>query len=342
MPIQLMRRPIRLDVHDVDGARKWLMDRIREEIVCKGAPRSRIIGLLPGFEETLDLVQMVERYPNADAGATFQAYRTRAENVRRFILFLGQGEDTVTKLPRQFAVLVEECDRFDGRKWWMAMLDFRVDPESGLGRVDQPWGCWPGETSDLSHVAFVRPVLDPAPGGTPAPFVPPPDVFQPDVKMTFGELHPSFATPTDPRQMAEIALQMTCSDLLTRKLVGSVILRLTGRSWEVFIVGADMPDPIEEVIRWVANRRLPVADAVALCVIAIRPGETPPVPGLQVVAELGGRFAEGWAPLVFPDGPQGLPIAPRICWWDPKPVPDGGMWIGVEPDVTFFENEPDA
>jgi hypothetical protein len=318
------------------------MDHIREEITLKGAPRPRIIGLLPGFEETFDLVAMVERHPDAHPGATFQALRARKENVRRFILFLGMGEDEVTHAERHFAVLVEECDRFDGRKWWMGMLDFRADPVTGLGLVERPWGCWPGETNDLSQVDFVLPFVQAPPGAKAAPFVPPPDLWRPDVKMTFGELHPSLSTPTDAKQMVEVAAKMIMNDLLTGKLVGSVILRLSGRSWEAFVVGNDLPDPIEEMVRYVANRRLPQADAVALALFAIQPGETPPVPALQIVAELGGKFAECRAPLEFPDGPKGRPRASRIGWWDPKPVPDGGMWIGVEPNVTFVETDPEA
>jgi hypothetical protein len=341
MAIRLERRPIQVIVHDVDGVREWLMQRIREEVRTQGSPRPRIVGLLPGFEETFDLGEMAERYPTAHPGATFQALRSRKETVRRFVVFLGivQQEDSTQ---RTWAVLVEECDRFDGRKWWMGMLEFRTDPASGLGIVEQPWETWPGETSDLSGAEFIRAFVQAPPGAQPAPFLPPPDFFAPDIKFTFGELQPNLPTPNDAKQMIEITEKMVARDLLTSKLKGTVIVRLSGRSFEVFVVGDDVTDPIEEIVRYVANRRLPQADAVALACFAVRPDVVTPEPGLQIVAEVGGKFAEYWAHLDFPDGPKGRPHATKIDYLAPKAVPDGGMWIGVEPNVTFFEAGPEA
>lgn len=342
MAIQLFRRPIQVNVHDVDGVRKWLMDRVREEVMLKGAPHPRIIGLLPGFEEIFDLDAMARRHPEAHPGATFQALRARTETARRFVLIQLQGEDDVTHATRTWACLIEECDRFDGRKWWMGMLEYKTDPNSGIGVVEQPWGIWPGETDDLTHVEFIREFVEGPPGARPAEFLPPPDVWQPDVKFTFGELHPSLPTPTGAKQVVEVAAKMGMNDLLTGKLQGSLILRLNGRSWEVFVVSGQLPDPIEELVRWVANRRLPPAEAVALLAVAIRPGQVPPEPGVQIVAEMDGKVAECWAPIEFPEGPQGPKVVTKIWWSHEQPVREGGMWLGVEPNVTFDELGPEA
>ena len=153
--------------------------------------------------------------------------------------------------------------------------------------------------------------------------------------MAFDDLPEGMPAPANARQMVELAAQLAVNDLLTAEVKGTVVVRVAARSWEMWVLNGPLPTSLEDMIRYIANSREPAADGVALAHIAIRPQDEPPVPGVQVIGELGGMFCETWGRLEFPEGPTGPKQVPRIEWWDHKPVPERGMWLGVDPMVMF-------
>lgn len=89
------------------------------------------------------------------------------------------------------------------------------------------------------------------------------------------------------------------------------------------------------MVRYIANKREPAAEGVAIAMIAIMPQDSTPVPFVQVIGEMDGKFVETRGLIEFPEGPAGPKRLREIRWWDPKPVPEGGMWLGVDPHVNF-------
>ena len=79
----------------------------------------------------------------------------------------------------------------------------------------------------------------------------------------------------------------------------------------------------------------PRADGMALVQLAIRPEDSPPRPGLQLIAERGGQMAEYWCELDAPNGPAGPRTVKQVLQRAPRAVPEDGMWIGVDPMVSF-------
>ena len=204
-------------------------------------------------------------------------------------------------------MVFEEVDVADGRRWWMGMLEFTTDPASGLGH---PVGDWQLPTRDTDNPAdlppFVTAIAAPPPGGRPAAIAEPSDIWEPDIKFAFGELPAHVEPPKDAKQMVELTAALgVVNELLTDRHQGTVVVRVAGRSWEQFVLGGDMPGPLLEMVRWIANHRLPAADGVAVAMIAIRPQDQPQVPGVQVIGEKDGQFVETWAPIEFPEGPKG-------------------------------------
>jgi hypothetical protein len=128
---------------------------------------------------------------------------------------------------------------------------------------------------------------------------------------------------------------MVSKGVLTGDLSGSVVVKLTDLAWEVWILGGDsLPTSLEDMLRYIAMTD-PPADGMALVQLAIKPGDSPPRPGLEVVAERAGQLAEYWCELDAPNGPAGARIVKQVRQRAPRAVPEGGMWIGVDPMVTF-------
>lgn len=131
-------------------------------------------------------------------------------------------------------------------------------------------------------------------------------------------------------------------EILAGELEGVVVVWIAGRTWEVFELSGDLPAPLLGLVRWFANHRAPMADGVAIAQVAIRPEEQPPAPGVQVIGELGGRFVETWAPILFPDGPKGKPVVEQIQGWEARPAPAARRWIGVASTAQLDDGSPQA
>jgi hypothetical protein len=332
----LARRNIDVDTQDAEQTRTWLMARIREEVRLKGEPHPRLILLFADHEEVFDLDAMAKKDRGASGGATFQALRSRPGVRRRFVVLRMQTTDHESK-EHDFALLFEELDGPGAkRRWWMAMLEFTTDPVTGLGNPAPEWQRSNGETDDPRHLfPFLHEFVAPPPDARAAAFDPPPEMVRPDIKFAFGELPPGAPVPADAKQLVEFAFHLAARELLTGAVKGTVIVRLADRSWEQWVVGDDVPTSNEDMARYIANVREPVADGVAMVIVAIRPNDEPPQPGIQVVGEMGGYWAELWGPIEFPQGAAGPKVVTRLAWWDPKPVPAAGMFLHVRPKIDF-------
>ncbi len=338
MTIQLDRAVSSVEVYDAEAARAALQERIRQEVQLEGAPRARVHLLADGWEETFDLGTMAKEQPAADVGATFQALRSRLGIERRFVVVqiavaADDGEE------RRFAVLFEEI--LDApRRWWVSLLPFQTDPATGLGHPLGPWQDSRGETEDPADLLpFLRPIAFPPAGAVAARFGAARGK-QPDIRVRSGEIPPHLPPPADAMQLTELAIALALDGVLTGALKGTVVVRVRERSWQLWVLGPDQPADLEDMVRYVANRVPPAAEGVAIVVVAIRPQDDPPRPGVQIVAELGGGCAETWAWLAFPEGPDG---PKHIAEWGSsgiRPVPEGGMWLGVDPMVLFDLGPP--
>jgi hypothetical protein len=327
-----------VDVNFADpfASRAWIRNLVRQEIQLRGQPHPKIYLLGKNFVETLDLDSMSRREPGAHLGRTFQDLRRRNNVQRCFVVLGGQGADPMGVM-HHIAVVFEELDVADGRRWWLAIQEYQVDATSGLGQAVGEWEQPPHDTNNPADLpAFLVELAAPPPGARPAVVRDASDTWAPDIKFCFGELPPEANPPTDAKQMVELAAALGSVDgLLTGKLQGTVVVRIAGRSWEQFVLSGEMPASMLEMIRWIASNRLPAADGVALAQIAIRPQDKPPVPGMQVIGELGGRVVETWAPLEFPEGPRGKKVIPQIHWWPAKPVEARLQWLGVASKVEL-------
>lgn len=334
MALSLVRAAHSVDVYDASATRDWLKDRIRQEIRLKGQPHPKILLIGDGHEEWLDLDAMAKQDRGADIGATFQLLKGRPHERRFIVLQLAVEDDAGAE--HWLALLFEEIATPDeALRWWVALQEYRMDPVTELGHPIGEWQDSPFETSNPADLMpYLRGVVAPPPGARPATVLAP-QARQPDIQAAFGELPPDVAPPADARAMTELVASFAVNDLLTGAIKGVVVFRIAGRAWEAWLLGDDQPAELEDMVRYAANRRAPPADGIGIAMAAVRPQDDPPVPGLQIIGELGGRFVEAWAPLVFTGGPADPKRIDAVLWHDPRPVPEGGMWLGVDPVVLF-------
>lgn len=334
MPVRLVRTKHPVDTRDADATRAWMKDQIDEEIRRKGEPRPRLVRLDAEHVDTLDLTELMTAEPTAHVGATWEAMRSVRHDRRFFVMQLEREMQDGTR--DRAALVVEELVDGPRRRWWMAILPYTTDATTGLGATGE-WHDSRGETDDprLLPPPFVALLMNSA-GASAGSFLPPADKVVPDIQTAFGELPASAATPKTPMDMANLALALALEELLSGKVVGSHVVKLLDRRWEQWVIAGDLPAPLDEFIKYIANRE-EAADGVALVHAIIRPKDRPPVPGLQVLVELGGSRLSGWGPMEFPNGPSGRKEVPRIVWTGPAPIPADGMWIGVAADIGIEE-----
>jgi hypothetical protein len=210
-------------------------------------------------------------------------------------------------------------------------------PEQRLGL---PQGTWEQPEQDTDNPAALPPFLHeiaaPPPGSRPATVLDADDTWMPDIRFTF--VAAGLPIPADAKEMVDFTVALgTVNELLAGTLQGTVVVRIVGRSWEKWVLGDELPAGIHEMVRWIANHRLPAAEGVALAQIAVRPSDRPPVPGLQLIAEHSGMFVETWAPIVFPAGPTGPKQTPAVNWWPPRLVQPATRWLGVASTAQLVE-----
>jgi hypothetical protein len=241
-------------------------------------------------------------------------------------------------------VLVEEVRKPDGaRAWWTAVAAFTTDPTTALG-TPGPWQDTIGASSDPRDLApFVLDMLAHPPGAPHGSVAPPDAVVHPKLLMKTGPFDDPSQIPPDAETLARMAYVLTAPSLLSGEHTGTMFFRHAGGIWEHFILSSPPPKTIEGVARFVANAREPQAEGVAMVLVAIFPGDTPPRPCIQVIAEQAGMVVEIRAPIEYPNGPAGPKEAPRMRMSVPRPVAPEGLFIGVDPDFEFQlldEGEP--
>lgn len=335
MPVTLVRKSSSLDVHDADAVRASLKESVALEVKLKGQPITKLVFLADGYEEVLDLTTAIRDDRDASMGATFQLLRRRPHVERAFAIIRMETTDKDDQ-EHSFALVFEEITELDEpRRWWMSMLEFRTDANTELGHLIGEWQDSPYETPNIDHLMpFLREFAAPPPGSRPARVLPP-RATQPDIQVAMDNLPPTAPTPTTARMMAELAAQLAVGDLLKGAVKGTVVVRYAQRVWEMWVLGDDMPTELEDMVRYIANKREPPAEGVAVAMIAILPQDAPPVPFVQVIGEMDGKFVETRAPIEFAEGPAGPKRLREIRWWDARPVPEAGMWLGVDPVVMF-------
>ena len=334
MSVQLARRQgLAVDPADADASRAWICAHVRDEIVLRGQPHPKIFLLGRGFFDSLDLDAMGRRDPGAHVGSTFQLVRCGPGVVRAFIVMQMSGRDPAGD-ELHWAVVFEERDTPSGRAWWMALLGYATDPRTGLGLAADAWALPPGESSDPTDLpALLAQIVAPPPGARPARVLAATDLWRQDLGFTFGEL--AGAAPTDPLEAVAVAEALgVLGAVLAGDLVGPVVLRLTGRAWELWAPGVDLPADLDELIRWIANHREPAADTVVVVQLAVREQDEPAAPGIQAVAEHAGRWTQLWAPVRDP-GDGGPRSTPTVYRWPALPIPAGGLWLGVASRVDL-------
>ena len=335
MPVTLVRKSISFDVHDADAARASLKESVALEVKLKGQPITKLVFLADGYEEVLDLTTAIRDDRGASMGATFQLLRRRPDVERAFAIIRMETTDRGDQ-EHSYALVFEEITELDEpRRWWMSMQEFRTDANTELGHLIGDWQDSAFETADINQLMpFLREIAAPPPGSRPARVLPP-RATQPDIQVAMDNLPPNAPTPTTAKMMVELAGGLAVGDLLKGAVKGTVVVRYAQRAWEMWVLGDDMPTELEDMVRYIANKREPPAEGVAIAMIAIMPQDVPPVPFMQVIGEMDGKFVETRAPIEVPEGPAGPKRLREIRWWDAKPVPEGGMWLGVDPVVLF-------
>jgi hypothetical protein len=335
MPVPLIRTSSSVDVFDADAVRSALKESVALEIMLKGQPITKMVFVADGYEESLDITSTIRDDRGASMGATFQVLRRRPGVERAFVIMRMETTDSQDR-EQSFALVFEEIAELDEpRRWWMSMQEFRTDPSSELGHLIGDWRDSAFETSNIEDLMpFLREIAEPPPGSRPAEVLPP-RTPQPDIQVAMDNLPPEAPSPSTSRLMTELAAQIAVGDLLKGNIKGTVVVRYAQRVWEMWVLGANMPTSLEDMVRYIANKREPPAEGVAVVMIAIMPQDVVPMPFVQVIGEVDGTFVEMRAPIEFPEGPAGPKVLREVRWWDPRPVPEGGMWLGVDPMVLF-------
>ena len=325
-PIPIRRRRSDLDATDPEAVREAILGEVQNEILLAGEPRPRIVLVGDAFTETLDLTAVSKTDPGADIGATFQALGERPGVEHRLLVFRLQFTDGQREHQAAMVVHIHE-DELLG-----AILMYQTDPRTGLGQPEPAWRV--GDREGLGPFwPAVQPLVEPAPGGRPASVImvgrP-----EPDIRACFGELPPDKPLPEGAQQLADLAGLISRDRILAEGLDGPQVVRFAGRTWEAWLLGAELPDDLDDMIRHVCSRD-PVADGVALLQLALFPGDGPPQPGLQIVAEQAGKRFELFNFLEFPEGPKGPKRIGRIVGREVKHPGDGEGWLGVAPDLNW-------
>lgn len=330
MLFPLIRRPHDFELTDAEGLREALMDRIRNEIRLAGQPQPLLILLRPRYEDQFDLDRLSRADANLDAGATWKKLRGEHEVLRTFAVFSVARDDQDEAVER--AAMLFEIIKGKPERYWMAILPYSVDTEKGVARVDAPWEQSEGDTADASLLwPMLQALVDP-PATAIAAKVGPPTAPEPEIHAAFGEL-PENVPPIDsPLRIAELTGTLAAKDLVEGQINGAVAVRLVGRSWEMFVFGDDQPAPIDDMVRYIANKREPVAEAVALVQIVLADSPKGQIPTIEIIGEHGGERIWSRAPIVI--SPTGRRQLASISWSAVVPV-DGDGWLGVDPLVEF-------
>lgn len=322
MAIHLERRPFDADVHDPDEVRDALMAHVHAEVRLAGEPRARVYLIGDGHVDTLDLEALIAAEPSAHVGATVKAARERVGVEQSWLVALLDAED-LGGTHHRFAVL----GALDGAiAWWV--LPYQTDAQSGVGLP----GSWsPAEPRMIERADIVGRVLAVPDGAQPAEVL---AARRPplDLRAAFFELPESMPIPADARGQADLGVKVAVADLLSGAIAGTAIVKLSGRHGELWVLGESHQDP-DDLLRAIAGRE-PVADGLAICLLALFEGSDPPQKGVQIVAERGSERVERWLLLAFSDGPSGKPVVHRAVERIVA-IDDDEGWIGVPPLVPI-------
>lgn len=326
----LIRRSIDVDVFDTTAARTWVCARVSEEIQTRGEPMPRMLLLGDGTSYTLDLDAVTRKDPEASIGATWRSLAGFPDAHRRFLVVRLEAE-TTDGTAKNVALVVEEGGEPGVPELWIASVLFTLDPQTGLGDQEGEWQGQelpPGEAPDT-----LMPFLEHDPDGRPVRLLPPRPPA-PEIKTAFGSLPVTLKLPDDALGQTELTAAMAMNDLLASGLDGVLVLRFCGHAWEWWVLGGEMPAPLDDMIRLICSRD-PAADAVTLALFTRAELGTDRGPGIQLISERAGTRAERWILFDSPEGPAAPKVARKILARKLAAPPAGEGWLGIVPDVTF-------
>lgn len=329
--MHLERRPFDADVHDPDEVREALMAHVHAEIRLAGEPHARLYLIGDGHVDTLDLEALITDEPGAHVGATVQRALARPGVEQAWLVALLDAEDQAGAHHR-FAVL----GALDGEyAWWV--LPYTTDANNGIGLPGE-WRV--AEARMIERADIVGQILA-VPAGAKSAEILAARKPELDLRAAFFDLPEHVAAPADARSMAEFGANVTVADLLAGAIVGTAIVKVSGHKGELWVLGETTQDP-DDLLRAIAARA-PVADGLAICLLALFEGTDPPQKGVQIVAEQAGERAERWLLLAFPDGPTGEPVVHRAVERI-LPIDEDEGWLGVAPlvRVDLFPINSDA
>lgn len=331
MTLALARQPWDADTDDLDAVLAALHTQIAGEITRDGEPHPRVLLVSDGHLDTLDLHEFTRRQPEAHLGATIRLLRSDPEVTHTFVLV--QLHATLSGDVCQYALLVEVTD--EGTAAWM--LPYTPDPRNGVGHT----GDWALVDDGMAAaLPILHDLVDIPPGAKPG------DLLrarrpQVDVRAAFFELPEALPLPVDLADLVDLTARVAGDGLLSGELRGTVLFKHQGKAAEIWTIGHAEGD-LDDIARAIASRE-PVADELAVAVLALFEGAQPPEKGLQIVAERAGQRLERWYLLDFPQGPAERPVIGRTLERRVDVDPDEG-WLGVEPalPMSFYALGPEA
>ena len=320
-PFTPERRPLTIDVHNDEAVRRWLANKVAEQVTAHREPIPAIHLLLDGHEEVLEWNKVLAADPDADLAATWAFLGSRRDVQRRMLILRLEQTDA----PDQACLIEEQWAAGEPVSWWMGHRPFTV--ENGIGTMlDSAWSQHEGQGRVPRPF---RQLLTPAPGAAPVQLLPA-KVREPQSSMVSGTLPDDAVLPNLPLIMAEQMRALVMGQLATEAFRHTEVFLIRGRTWERWRLGKTLPTAADDMVRWICGQReTPHTVAIAEAAVAVLDGKRERI--IRIVAELGGGRAE-LAIIMGPRADDPDDVVP-VRWMlrDLGPVPEGEAWIATAP-----------
>lgn len=319
-PTRLVRAPLGAPVDDETATRTWAVRLMEESIRLHGEVTHAIHLLLDTEQQILLLGPALAAQPDADVGATFAALGG-LEAVRRRLLL---GEVVQPEVGR--AAFVLEVDGSDPPRWWCALRAYEpIAP--GVAGFRGPVT----ETEGTGALPAMLGALVASAGGRVLSLAPP-ERPEFEVNVSAGRVSDGVPLAEDAATAARLVAHVAADVVRREGLFGALVIRLCGRSFEVWRLQGTLPGAADETIRYICQYG-DEADTVGL-VLQARVDEAGGLRGgIQVVAEHDGHRARHV--ITFEQGEDGTLSRGVELRADLGPVADEDHWLGIDPEGGF-------